>query len=143
MALSDFKCVIRFRVPFCDVDMMQHANHASYIVWAETARSIYFADVLKETVNGTKGMILARLGFEYERPLDYLEVVAVGCRISRIGGKSFDFAYEIWSESLNERAAHGFTTMVSYDYEAKSTIAVPEPWKEIVAKYEVVAPLVR
>jgi acyl-CoA thioester hydrolase len=143
MALSDFKCITRFRVPFCDVDMMQHANHASYIVWAETARSVYFADVLKEVVNGTNGMILARLGFEYERPLDYLEAAAVACRISRIGSKSFDFAYEIWSESHSERAAHGFTTMVAYNYDAKTTVTVPERWRDIASGYEVIAPILR
>ena len=140
MSLTDFRCIMRFRVPFCDVDMMQHANHASYIVWAETARSVYFADVLGESVNGANGMILARLEFDYERPLDYLEEIAVGCRISRIGRKSFDFAYEIWSETRKERAAHGITTMVAYDYGAKATRLVPERWRGIVAGYEVVVP---
>jgi acyl-CoA thioester hydrolase len=135
-----FRCVTRFRVPFCDVDMMQHANHASYVVWAETARSLYFADVLKESVNGVNGMILARLQFSYENSLDYLEEVAVGCRVSRIGRKSFDFAYEIWSETRRQRAAHGITTMVAFDYSAKATKLVPERWREIVNAYEVVPP---
>jgi acyl-CoA thioester hydrolase len=140
MPLSDFRCVTRFRVPYCDVDMMQHVNHASYIVWAETARCIYFAEVLKEPINGTNGVILARLQFEYAQPLDYREEVAVGCRISRLGRKSFDFTYEIWSETRQLRAAHGTSTMVAYDYKAQSSIVVPERWREIVAAYEVVVP---
>ena len=140
MPLSDFRCVTRFRVPYCDVDMMQHVNHASYIVWAETARCIYFAEVLKEPINGTNGVILARLQFEYAQPLDYREEVAVGCRISRLGRKSLDFTYEIWSETRQLRAAHGTSTMVAYDYKAQSSIVVPERWREIVAAYEVVVP---
>src|ERR1035441_9723413 len=103
MPLTDFRCVTRFRVPYCDVDMMQHVNHASYIVWAETARCIYFAEVLKEPINGANGVILARLQFEYAQPLDYREEVAVGCRISRLGRKSLDFTYEIWSETRQLR----------------------------------------
>ena len=140
MALTDFRCVTRFRVPYCDVDMMQHVNHASYVVWAETARCIYFDEVLKEPINGTNGIILARLQFEYAQPLDYREEVAVGCRIDRLGRKSFDFAYEIWSETRQLRAAHGSSTMVAYDYKAQSSIAVPERWRAIIAAYEVVAP---
>jgi acyl-CoA thioester hydrolase len=120
--------------------MMQHVNHASYIVWAETARCIYFAEVLKEPINGANGVILARLQFDYEQPLDYREEVAVGCRISRLGRKSFDFTYEIWSETRQLRAAHGTSTMVAYDYKAQSSIVVPERWREIVAAYEVVVP---
>jgi len=140
MPLTDFRCVTRFRVPYCDVDMMQHVNHASYIVWAETARCIYFAEVLQEPINGANGVILASLQFEYAQPLDYREEVAVGCRISRLGRKSFDFAYEIWSETRQIRAAHGTSTMVAYDYKAQSSIVAPERWREIIAAYEVVAP---
>lgn len=142
MALADFRCINRFRVPFCDIDMLGHVNHAAYVVWAETVRCIYFDDVLKESLAGQCGIILARLEFDYEQPLDYLEDVAVGCRISRIGRKSFDFAYEIWSESRKQRSAHALTTMVAYDYRAKQSIVVPDRWRELVTAYEPVAPAV-
>ena len=140
MPLTDFRCISRFRVPYCDVDMMQHVNHAAYVVWAETARCIYFDEVLKEPINGTNGMILARLQFDYEQPLDYREEVAVACRIARFGRKSFDFAYEIWSDTRQLRAAHGFSTMVAYDYKAQSSVVVPERWRDVIAAYEVIAP---
>jgi acyl-CoA thioester hydrolase len=142
MPLSDFRCVSRFRVPFCDVDMLQHVNHAAYVVWAEAVRCIYFDEVLKEPLNGANGIILARLQFDYEQSLDYREDVAVACRISRTGRKSFDFLYEIWSDGRQLRAAHGLSTMVAYDYEAKKSIVIPERWREIVSAYEVVAPTV-
>ena len=140
MPLTDFRCVNRFRVPYCDVDMLHHVNHASYIIWAETARCEYFTEVLKEPLDGTNGMILARLQFEYAQPLDYREEVAVGCRIARLGRKSFDFTYEIWSETRQLRAAHGVSSMVAYDYQAQTSIVVPERWRELIAAYEIVAP---
>ena len=140
MPLADFRCITRFRVPYCDMDMLQHVNHASYIVWAETARCNYFDEVFKTPLTGSNGMILAKLQFEYEQPLDYREEVAVGCRISRLGRKSFDFAYEIWSETRQLRAAHGVSSMVAYDYQAQTSIVVPERWRELIAAYEIVAP---
>lgn len=142
MALTEFRCITRFRVPFCDVDMLQHVNNASYVVWVETLRCIYFAEVLKESLASANGMILARLEFDYEQPLDYREEVAVGCRISRIGRKSFDIEHEIWSETRQIRAARGLSAMVAYDYAAKESILVPERWREIVTAYEVVAPTI-
>lgn len=142
MSLAEFRCVMRFRVPFCDVDMLQHANHAAYVVWAETARCAYFDEVLGESLNGANGIILARLEFDYQRPLDYREEVAVGCRVARIGRKSFDFVYEIWSETREERAVCGLTTVVAYDYEARTSKAIPERWRELIAAYEVAAPTV-
>lgn len=140
MPLAEFRHISRFRVPFCDVDMLQHANHASYVVWAETARCSYFEEVLKEPLTGRSGIILARLEFDYEQPLDYREDVAVGCRISRLGTKSFDFSYEIWSETRQRRAAHGVSTMVAYNYEAGQSIAIPQRWRELVSAYEVTKP---
>jgi acyl-CoA thioester hydrolase len=140
MALADFRCIMRFPVPFCDVDMLQHVNHAAYVVWAETIRCVYFDQVLKESLSGANGFIMARLVFDYEQPLDYREEVAVGCRIARIGRKSFDFAYEIWSETRQERAARGLSTMVAYNYEAKTSIVVPERWRDIITAYEMVPP---
>ena len=142
MALADFRCVTRFRVPFCDVDMMAHVNHASCVVWAETARCTYFDEVLRESITGKNGIILAHLEFDYEQPLDYREDVAVGCRIARIGRKSFDFTYETWSETRKVRAARGFSTMVAYDYVAKTSIPIPERWREVIAEYEAIAPVV-
>ncbi|MGA3125380.1 MAG: thioesterase family protein [Candidatus Korobacteraceae bacterium] len=142
MAIADFRSVLRFRVPFCDVDMLQHVNHASYVIWAETVRSNYFEEVLKEKLTGASGVILARLEFDYEQPLDYREDVVVGCRISRVGRKSFDFAYEIWSETHGKRAARGLSVMVAFDYHAKASIVIPERWCKLIAAYEIVAPTV-
>jgi acyl-CoA thioester hydrolase len=120
--------------------MLQHVNNASYVVWMETVRCNYFAEVLKESLAGTNGVILARLELDYEQPLDYREQVAVGCRISRIGRKSFDFACEIWSETRQVRAARGISAMVAYDYTTKASIVIPERWRELIASYEVLTP---
>lgn len=142
MALTDFRCITRFRVPFCDIDMLQHVNNASYVVWVETIRCVYFAEVLKETLASSNGMILARLKIDYEQPLEYREDVAVGCRVSRIGRKSFDLTHEVWSETRQIRAASVHSAMVAYDYAAKSSIVIPERWRDIIFGYEPVAPTI-
>lgn len=122
--------------------MARHVGNAALVVWAETIRSVYFDQVLNEPLAVADGVILARLAFDYQQPLGYREDIAIACRVARMGNKSFDFAYEIWSETNQARAAHGLTTMVAYDYEAKSSIVIPERWREIIVAYEVVSPTV-
>ena len=61
MALDEFKSITRFRVAFCDIDMLQHVNNAAYVVWAETARCVYHAEVLGELLTGANGIIVAKL----------------------------------------------------------------------------------
>ena len=134
--LEDFPLIARFSVPFADVDMMRHVNNVAYIRWAETMRAEYFAQVMRTPINGDHGMIQATINFTYERQLEYREPIAVGVKIPRIGNKSFDFYYEVWSEAQANRAAHGVTTMVAFDFQANRTIAVPEDWRSAISEYE-------
>jgi acyl-CoA thioester hydrolase len=134
--LEEFPLISRFSVPFADVDMMRHVNNVAYIRWAETMRAEYFAQVMQTPINGDRGMIQATINFTYERQLSYREQIAIGCRIPRVGNKSFDFQYEVWSETYRHRAAHGITTMVAFDFVTNRTIAVPQSWREAVAEYE-------
>jgi acyl-CoA thioester hydrolase len=97
-------------------------------------RSEYFAQVMKTPINGDQGIIQANIDFTYERQLKYREKIAVGCRISRIGTKSWDFAYEIWT--YGHRAAHGTTTVVAYDFVQQATIHIPAHWREAIAAFE-------
>jgi acyl-CoA thioester hydrolase len=138
--LDDFRYTMRFRVPFQDVDMLNHVNNVKYVVWAETIRSAYFAEVLGEEIRGTRGMILAKLVVDYKRPIAYRADVAVGCRIARIGRKSFDIVYEVWDETENASAALITTTLVAYDYTTTSSIAVPEEWRAKAAAFETIPP---
>lgn len=134
--LDTFPIIMRFSVPFADVDMMQHVNNVAYIRWCETIRGEYFAEVMNEPINGERGMIQANINFTYERELHYREPVAIGIKISRIGTKSWDFSYEIWSESAQTRVAHGTTTVVAYDFVNRATIVIPQEWRDAIAQFE-------
>jgi acyl-CoA thioester hydrolase len=116
--------------------MMQHVNNVAYVRWAEMMRAEYFAQVMNEPINGEHGIIQATINFSYERQLHYREKVAIGCRIPRVGTKSWDFEYEIWSEDEDRRAAHGITTVVAFDFVKQSSIAIPQSWREAIAAYE-------
>ncbi len=134
--LENFRLVDRFVVPFHSVDMLRHVNHAEYVIWAESVRARYIAEVLRTDITGRFGGIIAKLVVEYERQLAYLEPVAVGCRISRLGNKSFEMVHEVWSEQAQERAALLVGTMVAFDYAENTSIRVPDEWRERVAAFE-------
>ena len=108
----------------------------------EAAKCVYFSEALGESLTGANGFIVAKLEINYERTLEYRELVAVGCRVTRIGNKSFEFLCEIWSETSNQRAAHCRSTMVAFNHETKTSILFPQKWRELIAAHEVVAPTV-
>jgi acyl-CoA thioester hydrolase len=139
--LEEYRYIDRFRVPFFEIDMLRHTNHIAYIRWAETARCAYFEEVLGEPITGRRGCIAARLEVDYRAPLEWRESVAIGCRISRFGRKSFDTEYEVWSETHGILAATLFMKCVAYDYGTASSVPVPDEWRRIVVEYEPVPPV--
>lgn len=140
MALEEFSFVRRFAVGYADIDMMRHANNLAYLRWAEEQRAGYLSEVLLENPFGERSIILLRVDCTYEAQLVYREAVVCATRISRIGRKSFDFTFEIWSESHARRVAHGIAVMVAYDYSTYGSIDVPAEWRQRVAAFERAAP---
>ncbi|HTU70654.1 MAG TPA: thioesterase family protein [Candidatus Baltobacteraceae bacterium] len=134
--LEGFPLVTRFTIPFSDIDMLQHVNNVAYIRWCEMVRTEYYARVMNTPITGERGIIQANINFTYERQLRYREAIAVGVRISRMGTKSFDFGYEIWSETYDARAAHGITTVVAYDFIGQHSIEIPAAWRDAIDDFE-------
>jgi acyl-CoA thioester hydrolase len=135
LMLEGFPLISRFTIPFGDVDMFQHVNNVAYVRWCETIRMEYFARTVGE-IRLESAMIQANLIFTYERELRYRERIAIGVRNSRIGTKSLDLSYEIWSVDAERRAAHGSTTVVAYDFVERKTIVVPDAWREAIAAFD-------
>jgi len=138
--LDEFRFRIDLRVPFHDIDLLGHVNNINYLIWCETARCEYLAAVIKDQINGRRGWIMAKQTADYKLPLEFMEQVAVGCRISRIGTKSFEMLYEVWSATREQLAMHSASTIVVFDYERQHSIPFPDDWRETVLAYERVTP---
>ena len=134
--LEGYRFIQRFRVPFADIDMLRHVNNTAYVRWAEQIRSEYFCDVLGEDITSERGMIMGRMSVDYEAPVYYREQVAIGCRVSRFGRKSFDYSYEVWSEDRKIRCAKILTTTVAMNYKTNESIVVPDEWRKRVEAFE-------
>ncbi len=134
--IGGFPLLWTFTVPWSDVDMLQHVNNVAYIRWIETIRCEYFTRVMREPINGERGMILAQLDFTYRQQLRYHEEVTVGCKVSHVGNKSFEMSHEIWSRDHDYVVALGKTVLVAYDFRHGNSIRVPDEWRSAIAAFE-------
>ncbi len=134
--LENFRETMEFEVPYGDVDMMQHVNHAKYLVWAETLRCRLFDDLLNARDRGPQGIILLKMELTYEAQLRWRDRVAAGVRFGRLGNKSFTLDYEVWDVARNIRACRGMTTQVAYDYVHERSIVIPDAWRKIIRASE-------
>jgi acyl-CoA thioesterase FadM len=144
MTFAEFESTYALRrereVELGEIDMLRHVNNVRYAVWAETIRSIYFADVLGRDIAGATGMILAKHELHYETPIKYRERVIVAGRVVRFGTKSFDFETAGWSIAQNRRAFRSLATLVAFDYDVERSIAIPDAWRAAAQSFESIAP---
>ncbi|HEX3464420.1 MAG TPA: thioesterase family protein [Candidatus Elarobacter sp.] len=141
MALADFRYKLDIRVVFRDIDFYRHVNNAVYITWMETARIDYCKLAFDRPLGAKTNVIMASQSFNYERQAQYDDRLVMGCRTSRLGTKSLDFTYELYRG--DERIGHGLSALVAFDYDANTSVPIPDEWRRKIAAYELVAPLQR
>lgn len=124
------------RVTFRDLDFFRHVNNAAYVTWTETVRIEYMIEVVGVPLDAQIGIIMATQRFEYRYPVAFGEEVAVGIRCSRLGTKSLDFEYEIWSRTADTLAVRAHNAIVAYDYGAGVSVTIPQAWREAIVAFE-------
>jgi acyl-CoA thioester hydrolase len=114
-------------VRFSDLDGMGHVNNAVFLTYLEQARLAWFRSFGEEESMPLTDIILARTEIDFRSPLVFGETVSIGVRPARVGTKSFELEYEV---RVGERlAADAKSVIVGYDYDAGSSIEVPERWR--------------
>jgi acyl-CoA thioester hydrolase len=118
------------QVRFRDLDAMGHVNNAVFLTYMEQARSAFFL------VHGGRSLeelqlIIARVEIDFRSPVGFGETVEIEVRSGRVGTKSFDLEYTLRAD---ERVvAEGKSVQVGFDYDAGTTIPIPEAWRKLLA----------
>jgi acyl-CoA thioester hydrolase len=112
---------IRFR----DIDALDHVNHAVMLTYAETIRCDWFQDVAGYPSMANLPFIIASAKIEYKAPIAKEDPIELAMWVSRFGGKSWDFSYEIRHAKTKSVYATILTVQVAYDYKAKKTQEIP------------------
>jgi acyl-CoA thioester hydrolase len=124
---AGFPVWISLPIQWGDQDAFGHVNNTIYLRWFESARISYGRQIdLGDLEEGKKiGPILAAISCQYRRQLTFPDTVHVGARITRIGRSSITMEHRVLSESLRAIAADGDSILVTFDYAAQKSIALP------------------
>ena len=136
MSIDGFRVVYELRPRFRDTDAMGHINNAVYITYLEVGRQEYW-----RVLDGTSDyrrvpFILAHVTIDFRAEALVHEDLLIGCACERIGGKSFQFRYEIREKSSGRLCVEATTVQVCYDYEAKQSIPVPDDLRHAIETLE-------
>ncbi len=110
------KYTVPVEVRFNDMDGLGHVNNAIYLTFLEHARMRYFTEEAGSESEKDFPFILAHASLDYKNPIKMGTKLEVSMWTSRIGGKSWDFDYEIKDAAGGTVYATGKTVQVAYDY---------------------------
>lgn len=123
--------VVRFR----DIDAGGHAHHSEALMYFEEARAAYWRQVAgKEGLDGVD-YIIAEAEVRWHKRVLWPQTLKVGVRVSRLGKKHFEMAYEVLGET-GERLQSGRTVQVMYDYRTGAASRIPEEVRHAVEELD-------
>jgi acyl-CoA thioester hydrolase len=117
-----------FYVPYHDVDVLNHLNHAAYFPYMETLRCDYYLPLLGTRDPTAIDIILAEATCRYLAPVPYGSTLWGEVAPARpLGRTSFTLLYRFTLDGTPTLAARGRTVVVSFDYGAGRKKEIPAP----------------
>ncbi len=113
---------------WADMDSFHHVNNARYFTFMETGRISLFKHLLDLSYAGVPevGPILAHIGCNYRKPIEWPATLHVGTGVEKVGNTSFTLQQGVFIEGEDTAAADGPSVVVWYDYQAGEKRPLPD-----------------
>jgi acyl-CoA thioester hydrolase len=117
----------RFYVPYHDLDVLDHLNHAAYFPYMETLRCDYYLPLVGPPLDPTRlDIIIAEATCRYLAPVAYgAELLGEVAPAAPLGRTSFTLLYRFTLPETGTITARGRTVVVCYDYAKGAKREIP------------------
>ncbi len=127
----------RFPVPYHDIDVLNHLNHAAYFRYMETLRCDYYVPLLPSRDPRDLDIIILDASCRYLAPVPYGEILLGEVAPARpLGRTSFTLLYR-FTDSHHRLTAQGTTVVVCYDYSKSAKMEIPADRRKILERQAV------
>jgi acyl-CoA thioester hydrolase len=125
---------IEIPVAWGEQDAFGHLNNVVYFRYFENVRMHFLdrAGILHSHQASGIGVILASTTCNFERPVQWPDMLTVRTGCTAIGNTSFTLAYRI-TDQHGRQVASGTSVQVMYDYELGHKVPVPQAVREAIA----------
>jgi len=135
--MNDFFVRMPLRIDWSDMDLFGHVNNVAYFRYIQASRVNYWEmSGLQTLYGGMKlGPILLSTSCQFIIPLMYPGNIVVESRVEFIKNTSFGIHHRILNNK-NEITAEAHDVIVTYDFEQKAKLPVPESFRQKVEQIE-------
>jgi len=114
-------------VAWGEMDALGHVNNVVYFRYLECARVEFMRRCGMTELRTPQGVgvILQHVQCRFRRPIVFPDTVTITARVTSIEADRFTLDHEIFSTAQSVVAAVGTSTIVTYDYTAKTKVPIP------------------
>lgn len=118
---------ISLPVAWGEMDALGHVNNVVYFRYLECARVEFMRRCGMTELRTPQGIgvILQHVQCRFRRPIVFPDTVTITARVTSIEADRFTLDHEIISTAQSVVAAVGTSTIVTYDYTAKTKVVIP------------------
>ncbi|MDP6368468.1 MAG: thioesterase family protein [Planctomycetota bacterium] len=120
----------RLRVRYGETDQMGVAHHSAYILYMEEARTrllAHLGSAYSDFERAGLGLPVRRVNVRYRAALRFEDELLVRPKVTRLGGASVTFTYEMVRASDGELVASGITELACVRLSPGGLVPVPLP----------------
>jgi acyl-CoA thioester hydrolase len=136
--LAGYPIVVRIPVQWGELDAYGHVSNVVFFRYFESARVLYLerCGFIESYDRHKIGVILHSTSCRFRRPLFYPDTALVGTRAAEIAEDRFTMAYAMVSAASGATVAEGEATVVSYDYNTRQVVPIPEDVRASIEELE-------
>jgi acyl-CoA thioester hydrolase len=134
-ARERFRFLRDVEVRFRDLDLMGHVHHSLPLIYFEEARAAYWREVAGRQDPDDVNYVMAEVTARYHGRIRFPARLTVGVRTVRMGSKSLDMEYGIWTEA-GSLVASGTSVQVMYDYAVERSREIPAALRRRIQQFE-------
>ncbi len=125
---------ISLPVAWGEMDALGHVNNVVYFRYLECARVEFMRRCGMTELRTPQGIgvILQHVQCRFRRPIVFPDTVTITARVASIEADRFTLDHEVISTAQSVVAAVGTSTIVTYDYTAKTKVAVPSELRRAI-----------
>lgn len=135
-----FLHTVPIQIRFSDLDILGHVNNASYHELFDTARVIFFRDVLGQDAFKKDNLaVIAQANTTFYKELFFTDSAFISTKVEKIGNKSFTLLQKLYRKNTNT-AAEEITTwtdsvFVCLDSATHISKPIIEEWRTQLEQY--------
>lgn len=121
---------------FNDADALGHVNNSVYFNYFDLGKTDYFRALHGHNYYSDPiDIIIAHVEVDFLAPVFLTENIAVQTEIVKIGNKSMTLNQQVIDADNGNLKCTCKTIMVGFDFEKKTTIAIPDKWHIALYNY--------